>query len=67
MTIVRYVCRLDNPCEQARHMPSSYTVVVHVRGIVNVVEQVSDAYRCASARVDVLTVMLGKIQVIMKA
>ena len=48
-------------------MPSSYTVVVHVRGIVNDVEQVSGALRCASARVDVLTVMLGKIQVIMKA
>ena len=48
-------------------MPSSYTVVVHVRGIVNVVEQVSDAHRCASARVDALIVMLGKIQVILKA
>ena len=67
MTIVRYVCRLDNPCTQARHLPSSYTVVVHVRGIVNVVEQVSDAHRCASVRVDVLTVMPGEIQVIMKA
>ena len=52
---------------QARHVPSSYTVAVHVRGIVNDVEQVSDAHRCASARVDVLTVMLGKIQVNLKA
>ena len=29
----------------------------HVRGIVNVVEHVLDAHRCASARVDALTVM----------
>ena len=65
--MVRYVCRLDNPCKQARHVPSSYTVVLHVRGIVSVVEQVSDAHRCVSARVDVLTVMPGEIQVIMKA
>ena len=35
---------------QARHVPSSYTVVVqrYVRGIVNVEGQVSDAHCCAS-------------------
>ena len=54
---------MDNPCcrmlTQARHVPSSYSVVVqrHVRGIVNAVEQVSDAHRSASARVDASTVM----------
>ena len=60
MTIVRYVCRFGQPLlTQARHVPSSYSVVVqrHVRGIVNDVEQVSDAHRCASARVDALTVI----------
>ena len=58
--IVRYVCRFGQPVlTQARPVPSSYTVIVqgHVRGIVNVVEPVSDAHRCASARVNTLTVM----------
>ena len=63
MTIVRYVCRFGRPLQtQAKYVPSSYTVVVQrhvtcVKGIVNVVEQVSDAHCCASARVDALTVM----------
>ena len=60
MTIVRSVCRFGQPLlTETRHVPSSYTVVVqrYVRGIVNVVEQVSDAHRCASARVDALTVI----------
>ena len=59
MTIVRYVCRFGQPLlTQARHVPSFVVVQGHVRGIVNVVEQVSDAHRCASARVDALTVMI---------
>ena len=60
MTIVRYICHFGQPLlTQARNVPSCYTVVVqrHVRGIVNVIEQVLDAHRCASARVDALTVM----------
>ena len=55
MTI--YLCRFGQPLlKQARHVPSSYTVVVqrHVRRIV---EQVSDAHCYASAGVDALTVM----------
>ena len=62
--MVRYVCRFGQPLlTQARYVPSSYTVVVQrhvtcVRRIVNVVEQVSDAHCCASARVDALTVMI---------
>ena len=61
--IVRYVCRFGQPVlTQARPVPSSYTVIVQghvtcVREIVNVVKPVSEAHRCASAKVNALTVM----------
>ena len=60
MTTGGYICHFGQPLlKQARHVPSSYTVVVqkHVRGITNVAKQVLDAHRCASGRVDALTVV----------